>query len=153
VFNVRVGDEVLEQLEGRRVQPLQVIKEEGERVLLSGEDAQKGPEHRLEPILRFLRRDLRHSRLFANDELEFGDEVYDELAVHTHGIADRVSPTLNHCLVLTENLADQSLEGLGESRVRNVPLVLVELTRNKNAPRQHDCLVQLVYERRLTDTR
>src|SRR5262249_26035994 len=113
----------------------------GERVLLASEDAQEGAEHRLEPVLGFLRRDLRYGLLLADDKFELGDEIYDELAVQTHGVPDRLPPTLYLGFILTEDLANQSLEGLGERRVRNVPLVLVEFTRNKNPPRQDDCLV------------
>src|SRR5215469_7720093 len=43
VPDFRVGDEMLNQSERGRVQPLQVIEEEGERVLLPGEDGQEGP--------------------------------------------------------------------------------------------------------------
>src|SRR5260370_27896929 len=96
---------------------------------------------------------MRKRRLLGDDQLERGDEVYDELSVQTQGIPDRAPPTPDLQLVLAQNLADQRLEGLGESRVRDVPLVLVELTRNEDATRQNVCLVQLVYDRGLTDAR
>jgi hypothetical protein len=55
VADVRVGHQMFEEVDGSRVQPLQVIQEESERVFLSGEDTNESAEHRLEPVLRFLR--------------------------------------------------------------------------------------------------
>jgi hypothetical protein len=92
VADVRVSYQIFEELEGSRVQPLQVIQEESERMLLPGEDTKEGAEYRLEPVLLFLRGEFRHGRLLADDELELGDEVYDELTVQAHGIPDRVPP-------------------------------------------------------------
>jgi hypothetical protein len=76
VANVGVGDEMLKQFESGRVQPLQVIKKERERMLFAGEHTEEGPEHRLEPVLRIQRRELRHRRLLAYYELELVDKVY-----------------------------------------------------------------------------
>ncbi len=144
VSDVRVGHQMFEEVEGSRVQPLQIIQEESERVLLSAEYADERPEHRIESVLRFLRRNLRHRQLLADYELELGDEIYDKLTVQTHSIPDCVPPTPNLCLVLAQNLPNQSLEGLSESRVRDIPLVLVKLTRNKDAARRNNYFVQLV---------
>ena len=43
VTDVRVRHEVLEELEGRRIQPLQIVEKEGERVLFPCEYAEKPP--------------------------------------------------------------------------------------------------------------
>ena len=44
-----------------------------------------------------------------------------------HGV-DIVPPLRQFCLVLTENLANQTLECLRKRRIRDVSLVLIELT-------------------------
>ena len=52
---------------------------------------------------------------------------------------------------LDEDLTDQGLEGLCQSRVRDVAFVLVELAGREEAARRNKRLVQLVYHRRFAD--
>ena len=56
VPHIRIGDQMLEQFEGRSVQPLQIVKTQHERVLRPSEYAKESPEHELEAVLRILRR-------------------------------------------------------------------------------------------------
>src|SRR3984893_19060321 len=81
-----VGDQMLEEVECRRVQPLQIVEEQHERVLRRGEYAEEPPEHRLEAVLRVLRREVRNGRLFPDDELDLGDEADDAWAVWADGL-------------------------------------------------------------------
>src|SRR5580658_6029439 len=100
VTDVRVRHEMLEQLEGRRIQPLQIVEKEGERVLLAGEYAQKGAEHHVKTTLSLRGREGRNRWLPADDELELGNEADNELTIEAHGFADRLAPTLDLCLAL-----------------------------------------------------
>ena len=75
VLHVRLGQQILEQVERRRIEPLQIVEEQRERVLLAREHAEEAPEHQLEAVLRVLRRQLRDRRLFSDDELQLGNEV------------------------------------------------------------------------------
>ena len=81
VPDLRVSDQVLYQLEGGCIQPLQVVEEERKRVLRLGENAEESTEHSLEPRLSFESGEFRHGHLLADDELELRDEVYDELTI------------------------------------------------------------------------
>ena len=144
---------MLEQFKGRRVQPLQIVEKQRERVLRPGERAEKPLEHHLEAILRVLRRDLRDGRLFADHQLEVGNQIYHQLTIRTHSLPDRIPPLADFLLALTQGLAHKALEGLRQGSVRYNPLVLVELPRNENPARRHDRLVQLVYYRGLADAR
>src|SRR4029077_20445565 len=74
VPKIRPGKHVLEQIERRGVEPLQIVEEERQRVLRPREDAEESPEHELEASLRLLRRELGHWRLLSDDELEFRDQ-------------------------------------------------------------------------------
>ena len=56
VPHVRLGQQVLEQVERRRVEPLQIVEEQRQRMLRPGEHADEAPEHQLEAALRVLRR-------------------------------------------------------------------------------------------------
>ena len=48
VPQIRVGQQILEQVERRRVEPLQVVEEQRQRMLRPREDADEAPEHQLE---------------------------------------------------------------------------------------------------------
>ena len=78
---VRVRDQVPKQVERRCVQPLQIIEEQRERVLLAREHSEEAPEHHLETVLHVLRRQIRDGRLFSDHELQLGDDVDDELTI------------------------------------------------------------------------
>ena len=45
VFDVGVGEQILEKVKRRRIQPLQIVQKQGERMLRAGEDAEEAPEH------------------------------------------------------------------------------------------------------------
>ena len=81
VPHLRVHNEVLEEVERRCVQPLQIIEEQRERVLLAREHSEEAPEHHLETVLHVLRRQIRDGRLFSDHELQLGDDVDDELTI------------------------------------------------------------------------
>jgi hypothetical protein len=49
---------VFEQLERRAIQPLQIVQEQRERVLLAREHAEEAPEYHLEAVLGLLRRQV-----------------------------------------------------------------------------------------------
>src|SRR5215471_21312680 len=121
-------------------------------MLLAGEYSEERAKHRLEPPLRFLRGKLWDGYLLTHHELELGDELYNKLTVGTHGIPDRVTPAPDLKLSLAQNLPHHSPEGLGESPVRDVALILIELTRNEDATGRNNYLVKLVHDRGLADT-
>ncbi len=63
LLHVRLGQQVGEHVERRRVEPLQIVEEERQRMFGPREDADEAPEHQLETPLRLLRRQLRDRRL------------------------------------------------------------------------------------------
>jgi len=105
--DARVRDDVFEQLEGRSVEPLEIVKKENERVLLISKHTQKGSEYHVKTGLGFHGRKLCNRRLPTDDELEFGDEVHDELPIRANGLADRASPTINLRVIFAQDLASQ----------------------------------------------
>ena len=52
MLDLRLGQELLEELERGRIRPLQVIEEDDERVLLGGDGAAELPEREVEAGLR-----------------------------------------------------------------------------------------------------
>ena len=100
-----------------------------------------------------MRRQFRHGRLLADDDLDFGDEADDQLSVRAHGGLQGSSPRCYLGLTLAKDLADQEVEGLHQSGVGNVALVLVELARRKKSATWNERFVDLVDYRGLAHAR
>src|ERR1700694_2947539 len=66
VLHIRPGQQILEQIQRRRVQPLQVIEKQEERMFRSCEYADETPEDQLEAMLRVLWRQLRNGWLLPD---------------------------------------------------------------------------------------
>ena len=66
--NVPLGEKIFEQVERSAIEPLQIVEEERQRMLRTRKDGDESPEHRLKTALRIFRRQIRHRRLFADDE-------------------------------------------------------------------------------------
>ncbi|HWS69429.1 MAG TPA: hypothetical protein VN325_42230 [Steroidobacteraceae bacterium] len=81
VANFRLGDQVLEKLKRCRIEPLQIVEEERERMLGPSEDSEKPSEHRLEASLCFLGWNICYGWLSSDDEFELGDKIRYKLAV------------------------------------------------------------------------
>src|SRR3977135_3434572 len=131
-------DQVHEEVERRCIKPLQIVKKQGERMLLAREYAKEAPEHHLETVLRVLRRQVRDRRLFSDHELQLGNEVDDELAIRAQRLGEGLAPAAKLLRSVGEERADKALEGLAQRRVWDVALVLVDLARRKQATRRDE---------------
>ena len=63
-----MDQQVFEQIERRGIEPLQIVEEQGQRMLGPSEHPQKPSEHELETSLRVLWRQFRDTALVADDE-------------------------------------------------------------------------------------
>src|SRR5229473_4905614 len=84
---LRVRDQMLEEVERCRIQPLQIIEEQRERVLLAREHPEEAPEGQLKAALHVLQRQVLDRRLFPNQQLQLGNEVNDELTIRAQRLA------------------------------------------------------------------
>ena len=89
---IGLGQQVFEQIEGRCVQPLQVVEEECQRMLRSCEYADEPPKDQLKTSLRFRRWELGYRWLIANDVLQFRDKIDDQQPVRLQRLTKRVTP-------------------------------------------------------------
>src|SRR6202048_1380672 len=152
VPHLRVRDQVLEEVERRCIEPLQIVEEQRERVLLPREYAEKPPQNHLKAVLRFVRRQLRNRWLSPDHKLQRGNQVDDKLTVGAQRVAQGVPPPAKLRLTLAQKRAHKALEGLGQGGVGDVPLVLVELAGREETTRRDQHLVQLVHHRGLANT-
>src|SRR5260221_9125375 len=104
-------------------------------MFFTGENPDEPPQHRLESVLGFLRRELWHCRLLTNHQLQFRDQVYHQLAIGTQGFEDSSAPMSDFLLALAQDLMHERLESLRQQCIRHIPFSLVEFPRNKDAAR------------------
>src|SRR5271156_2719454 len=138
--------------QGRGI-PLQVIDENDERVFRPRKHANEPLEHSLKPQFGIDGREDRYGRLWAYQSSEVGNEIGQQAALIADSFLDRVSPAGDVVRMAVQQLLNQSLKRLSQCRVGGVPEAQIEFSRNEDAARQHDDLVQLVDYRGLADAR
>src|SRR6266849_1877343 len=111
VPHFRVRDQMLEEVERRCIEPMQIVEEQRERVLRPGERADEPAEHQLEAILRIARRQVWNGRLFPDDELQLRDQADDQLAVRLDRLRQGTTPLVHLGFALDEDLTDQGSQG------------------------------------------
>src|ERR1700726_5308418 len=108
-----------------------------------GDHADKPPKDQLETSLRVLRRKLRDGRLVTDDELQLGNEIGHEPAVRAERLQKSVAPTAKLGVALPEQSPNKAVKSLGQRRIGNVALVLVEFARREKPAGRNEHLVQL----------
>src|SRR4051794_3039834 len=63
-----------------------------------------------------------------------------------------IAPPAQFLFALTQKWTNKALKGLGQSGIRDVMLVLVELARRKQAPRRNQRFLELIDDGGLADT-
>ena len=149
--HLRMHHEMLDQIERRPVQPLQIVEEQRQGMLGPSEHPEEPTEHQLEAILAVLRREIGYRRLLADDEGELRDQIDHEPAIGADRFQQAVAPAAQLRILLAEQLANQALEGLSQRRIGNVALVLVELAAGKETPGRDQQLVKLADDRGFAD--
>src|SRR5579864_6792583 len=102
-----------------------------------GKNADKTLEHQLKTTLCLLRLKLRDGGWLSDDEPELGHEVDHQPCVRPERLAKGVTPAGKLCLALAEKRSHEVLKSLGERRIRDVALVLVELACGEESARRH----------------
>src|SRR5262252_5077821 len=95
------------------------------------ERAEKSPQDELESAVGVLERQVGDGRRFADDEWQIGNKVHHELSIRTERLMERIAPRVQFAFALTQEMTDKALKGLGERRIRNVALVLIEFARRE----------------------
>ena len=127
VLQIGPGQQVLNQIERGRVEPLEIVEEQRQWMIGACENTYESSEHDLEAVLRLLRGKLRNGRLFSYDQLQFGDEVDDEPSIWAQRLMKGLTPARQLGVVLAQKRSHKTLESLHQRRIGNVALVLVEL--------------------------
>src|SRR6202046_3687811 len=115
--NLWMRNQMIDQVERRGIQPLQIVKEQGERMLLAGKDSEEAPEHHLEAVPGILRRQVRDRRLFSDHQFQLGNQVHNDLTILAQRLPQGVPPGTEPRLALPQKRADETLESLGQGGV------------------------------------
>src|SRR5262249_41485277 len=83
IAEVGAAQQVFQQVERRRIQPLQVIEEQRQGMFRPREDTDELSKHHLEAPLRVLWRKLRDRRWFSDEELQFRNEIHHQSRVRS----------------------------------------------------------------------
>ncbi|MDR3385553.1 MAG: hypothetical protein P4L92_00755 [Rudaea sp.] len=123
----KTGDEI----QGCIVEPVNVIEKKDQRMRLGREDGQQPSDQRLETELRFHGRQVRHLRLHAEHQFQFGDVTDEEFALRADSFAQHVPPVVQLAIALAQDALEQGAYRLHQRRVRRVLAVLLELSRGE----------------------
>ena len=151
VTAVGARDDIHKELQSRRVEPLQVVEEEHQRMLPARKHPKEPAKDGEKAVLRLAGGQLGHWRLRADQQFKLGHKIHNEPAVRAQRLENGLAPACQFLVALDQELADQDLECLRQGGVRDISLVLVELAGGEQAARRHDGLVQLVDHRGLAD--
>src|ERR1700692_4729976 len=122
MLHFRVRDQMLEEIERRRVEPLQIVEDQRERMFRPCEYRDEAPEDQLESILSVLRWKIRHRWLRADYKFQFRDKVNNEQPVWAQRLLKMLAPTLELGLALTQQPPDAALERLRQGGIGGVAL-------------------------------
>src|SRR5260221_11821988 len=100
-------------------------------MFFTGENPDDRPQHRLESVLGFLRRELWHCGLLTNHQLQFRDQVSHQLAIGTQGFEDSSPPMSDFLLALAQDLMHERLESLRQQSIRHMRFSLLEFPATK----------------------
>ena len=151
VLQIRPGQQILQQIERRRVEPLQIVEKQRQRMFRSGKYTDESAEHEPETALRLLWLKLRDRRRVTDDELQFGDEVGHEPCIRLERLQKRAAPDRQLGVALAEKRPHEALKSLHQSRIGNVALVLIELAGGEEASWWNKHLVQFIDDRGFSD--
>ena len=131
---VAMGDEILDQPQGRGIEPLKVVDKNNQRVLLPREDVDETLECQLKPKSSLRRRECSQRWLWTDQANELRNKISQKAALIADGFPNGVPPAAD-TFCATQNLANQPLEGLSQCGIGDVFEAQVELSRDENAPR------------------
>src|SRR5215813_13956812 len=117
IAEIRPVQQIFQEVERRRVEPLQIIEEERQRMFRPREDADELSKRQLEAPLRVLWRKLRDRRRLSDDELYFSNEVHHQSRVRSQSLPQRIAPRREVRLSFAEQRPNQALKGLRHRRI------------------------------------
>src|SRR4029077_10030020 len=109
--------------------------------------------YQMEPRLRFARRKLWHRRLLSDNRLQLRHQTHHQLSIRVQRLMKDMTPCAQLLFALTQKWPYEALKRLGQSRIRDIALVLIKLSRCEQATWRNKRFVQLIHDCGLADPR
>src|SRR5262249_50595078 len=138
VGDIRLRQQILQQVKRRRVEPLQVVEKEGQGMFRSCEHTEESAKYQMEPPLSVLRRKFGNRWLLSENGFQFRNQSHHQLSVRIECLSQGLAPRAQLLFALTQKWSDKALKGLREGGIRDIALVLVKLARCKKATRRNE---------------
>ena len=134
-----------------RVDPLQIVHDDAQQLIARRDGLYQLGKHTVEAVARLDRRQAPNRRLRSRDQLQLGKTVDDHAGIVADRRQDARSPPFEFVLGPAEQLTDQLLEGLHQSQIGNIALVLIELAGDEASVAVSDKVLELPQQRRLAN--
>ena len=95
---------MLEQFKGCRIQPLQIVEEQSERMLRASEYVEEPPKHSWKRFCASSGASSGTGGCFPIDRVKLRNQVDDELTVWAEGLPQRVPPMAQFSIAINQNL-------------------------------------------------
>src|SRR5262249_11945241 len=112
VLHIRLRQQILDHIERCRVEPLQIVDEQRNRMVGACKYAYESTEDQLESGFCVFGWKIRDRWLLSYDERQFRDEVHDKSAVRIQRLTKVVAPLAQLFVALSQKRTDQTLKGL-----------------------------------------
>src|SRR4029077_7142799 len=101
--------------------------------------------YQVEPRLRFARRKFWHRRLLSDNRLQLRHQTHHQLSIRIQRLTKDMTPLAQLVFGLTQKWPYEALKRLGQSRIGDIALVLIELSRCEQATGRNKRLLELLY--------
>ncbi len=128
-----MGEQVFDQRQAGGIDPLHVVQEQDQRMFLAAERGHELSEHHAEAVLCLARWQRRYGRLRADNQLDLGQHIDNQLAIDPNRGQDLLPPVGDARLAFGQQLLHQCAKRLREGGIGNIALVLIELAGNEIA--------------------
>src|SRR5689334_2651080 len=128
MLHVWPREEVLHQVQRRRVEPLQVVEEEREWMLWPGECVDESTKDQMEPRLRVARRKFWYRRLLSDNHLQLRHQTDHQLSIRIQRLMKDMTPLAQLLFGLAQKWPYEALKCLGQRRIRDIALVLIKFS-------------------------
>ncbi|MEH2583532.1 hypothetical protein V1281_005427 [Nitrobacteraceae bacterium AZCC 2161] len=127
ILRLGARHQIFDKHERCRIEPLEIIHKNNERVVGAGKYADEALEYSLKSELRVQGRQCGDRWLWSDQDHKLGDQIGQKSALTADRIEDGIAPVVDVILAAIQGLTHELLESLGESGIWNVSQSLVEL--------------------------
>lgn len=151
VIDVGTREQRCEQVQRRRIGPLQIVQEYHQRVPAARQRADETHEDHLETVQRGHAVERRSSRLRPHEPFDLWDDRGQDCCPGAQCVGEQGPPRGQTIFGLGQQLSQHTAERVDQASKRDMSRHLVELAAREIATRLHQRAIQLLHQRGLAD--